>query len=399
MTVKVSVAAAHHGAKGTKCARFDTWFARVTYALVALKLLASVLLSDQEGVSDTAFSILPKVIDALILLAAISGLVVAPSTKRKWRIVGSALALVILAAATQIISGRSMTEAAFTLAKLMAPLLLLAACVLNFGSMGSTGASRSVVWWVLALVAVGLFVIEPTFRNGREWAPAYFSGTHTSAYVAVFTIALAVLAMARNWWRDSLVLPILVLMFMVVVGWGVRTAIVGGIIAVAYVLFKRATPQLKFLFLMSMLTVGLLALLVLFSSGGITLISLEELSSGRTTEWLNRVGRIGSRSIVQLLLGTGVGSNVTYSSVWWWELKDSHNDFLAIIYDQGLVGLVAVIALLRSAYMLRPPSVAWNAVWLMYLSSSLLSNGLMFRPTAAGVFVLAALAAHRSGFR
>jgi len=302
----------------------------------------------------------------------------------------------LMAAISQAIAGRSFLEAGLILAKLLAPLVLLAACVLNKNTIGTSAASRAMVWWVLLLVVAGLVFVEPSFRNGRDWTPAYFSGTHTSAYVSIFVIAIALAMREGRWWRTSLSLPMIMLAYMVILGWGVRTAMAGGAIAALYIAFNRASKKQRVLFFSLGMFVGLSCILLAVSSGWITAYSLEEFSSGRTSVWVNRISQIATRPPVEWLLGTGVGSNVTYSDVWWWELKDSHNDFLAIIYEQGAVGLILAMALMASVYRLARPSVGWNAVWLMYFSCSLLSNGVMFRPTASCVFMLAALAAFRS---
>jgi hypothetical protein len=385
-----------NSAASAAAARAGVSYARAVYLLVALKLLTSVFLSESEEGIQSAYAIFPKIVDSLILIVGVIGLAVAPSTKRKWRVVASSLALLLMAAVSQAIAGRSFMEAGLILAKLLAPLILLSACVLNQNATGTNVGSRAMVWWVLLLVIAGLVFVEPSFRNDREWMPAYFSGTHTSAYVSIFAIAIALAVLEGKWWQTSLSLPVVILAFMVVFGWGVRTAMAGGAIASLYIVFNRASSKQRVLLLVLGMFVGFAFILLAVSFGWITTGSLEEFSSGRTSVWMNRVSQIATRPPVEWLVGTGAGSNVTYSDVWWWELKDSHNDFLAIIYEQGAVGLALALALMASVYKLVQPTVAWNAVWLMYFGCSLLSNGVMFRPTASFVFMLAALAAFRA---
>lgn len=379
-----------------KSARVGALFALGIYLLVGMKLVAAVLLGENEEGAQSGLALLPKLVDGLIVLMGIAGLALAPSTKRKWRVIALVAALLTMAAASQLIAGRALAEVWLTLAKFIAPLLVLSACLLNQNATGGAASARAIVWWVVALAVAGLAFVEPSFRNGQEWLPAYFSGAHTSAYVGIFTVCIAVTVRDREWWRLFPALPVVALLYMVVLGWGVRTAIFSAAIAIAYIVFKRASSNHKLLLAslgsLAILSLGVFAL----ASGHVTSASLEEFSSGRTSVWLSRLGQIGSRSPVEWLLGTGIGSNVTYSEVWWWELKDSHNDFLAVAYEQGAVGLGLTLMFMLSVYRLGPRSMAWNAVWLMYLVCSVLSNGLMFRPTAAYVFVLAALAAYRS---
>ncbi|MDR7098302.1 hypothetical protein J2X04_000649 [Lysobacter niabensis] len=377
--------------------RVGQLYLRLTCLLVGVKLLASVLLAENDDAGQSAYAVLPKIVDALILALGAAGIAVAPSTRRKWRIIGASLALLVVVLFSQALAARSMVDGLLNLAKFLAPLLLLSGGILT-GKMQyvrSAGA-RALVWWIGALTLIGLFAVEPSFRNGKEWLPAYFGGTHTSAYVAVLAIGLVMITRTKSWHREPLVLVSLFMLYMIVLGWGVRTAMSAGLVASAYLVLAQASAKQRFMVLLVSLLAGLCGLIFAVSTGLLSAESLEWFSSGRTSVWIERIATISRREVGELLLGTGAGTNVTASSVWWWHDKDSHNDFIAVVYEQGLLGLVLTCGLLVSAYRLSPFSIQWKALWLMYLACSVLSNGLMFRPTPACVFAVAAIMASRS---
>lgn len=122
--------------------------------------------------------------------------------------------------------------------------------------------------------------------------------------------------------------------------------------------------------------------------------SVENLGSGRVGTWLGRIDLLSQRNIPTLLFGSGPGSDKFFSEIWWWEKKDSHNDFLTVIIESGFVGLLAVLLFLFLLF----HRLGRDGIPLIFLllSSSSLSNALLQRPIIATLFWLAvALAALR----
>jgi O-antigen ligase len=118
-------------------------------------------------------------------------------------------------------------------------------------------------------------------------------------------------------------------------------------------------------------------------------VDLMQLSSGRTIAYGERLDLIGDRPFLELLFGTGPGSEVLPSTVWWWEPKNSHNDFIDLAIQIGLVGLTLFVLLL---------AIIWRALdetriplYVMFVMSSLFSNGLLARPYIAVLFLAFAL--------
>jgi O-antigen ligase len=113
-----------------------------------------------------------------------------------------------------------------------------------------------------------------------------------------------------------------------------------------------------------------------------------EFSSGRTAAYAERIEMILSRDLAELLFGTGAGSELITNGVWWWAAKNSHNDFLDITIQTGVIGLALLIAMLviistRLDRFQMPLFIA-------FIVSSMISNGLLGRPFIA-VLLLAFL--------
>ncbi|NKN34559.1 O-antigen ligase family protein [Marichromatium bheemlicum] len=356
--------------------------------LVGMKLASSALLSENEFEIASEFAIFPKTIDAAIFFLAILGLSLSPPTKRKWLFITYIISILITGLISQFINERSIAEALFINAKLLGPMTILAAFLLNQKKCQNIiNGIPALLFFISFLIIAGFFLVEPSFRNGKEWSPAYFSGTHTSAYVALSSTAIAVMIMKKPWYKSTLTILIAFFVYMIAIGWGVRTATMGLLVSATYlflVLFQKKYRPTQILGLTAIFTLILFYLLQ-FSSFS----EIEKFSSGRTTEWLSRLSTISERPTIELLFGTGLGSNVTFSSVWWWEEKDSHNDIIRILYEQGLAGLTLVAAMLIYLYLSVTRSHSWNAIWLYVTVSAVLSNGIISRPTASYVFVLA----------
>ena len=127
---------------------------------------------------------------------------------------------------------------------------------------------------------------------------------------------------------------------------------------------------------------------------GAEIASIDNLGSGRVGTWLERIDLISNRSITGMLFGSGPGSDSFYSYIWWWEKKDSHNDFITIIIESGILGFISVMLFLF-LFFRRLGIIGMPLAWFL-LSGSLVSNALLQRPIIATLFWLAvAIAALR----
>lgn len=107
-------------------------------------------------------------------------------------------------------------------------------------------------------------------------------------------------------------------------------------------------------------------------------IDLFQFSSGRTSVYVERIGLISERSWTEIMFGSGPGSDSFYSKAWWWEAKNSHNDFLTTLIERGVVGLVLLIWYLFAYCRSRRPETI--AIVTAIALTGIVSNGLFQRP-------------------
>ena len=114
-----------------------------------------------------------------------------------------------------------------------------------------------------------------------------------------------------------------------------------------------------------------------------------EISSGRTSAYEERLDLIAARPPLEFLFGTGPGSEVLPSTIWWWEAKNSHNDFIDLTIQVGVVGLTLFLLLLAVTW--RMLDDVRLPLYMAFVVSSLFSNGLLARPFIAVLFLAFAL--------
>jgi O-antigen ligase len=227
-------------------------------------------------------------------------------------------------------------------------------------------------------------ILRPASFTGGE------DGIHSSAYVLAGAF-LGTLTLRRAGYLAASATFLLALpLGLLLLGFQVRTTWLMVLVYVTAVAVEQVRPRDRPLALLGIVVAASAALLAIVTVDLGPEAGLSEFSSGRTANYNERMAILLSRPALEFLVGTGPGSELLMTRTWWWEAKNSHNDFLDILFQSGLAGLLAllllcVVAILRAGPLHRPLVLA-------FLASSLLSNGLLSRPVIA-VFYLAVLAA------
>jgi hypothetical protein len=121
---------------------------------------------------------------------------------------------------------------------------------------------------------------------------------------------------------------------------------------------------------------------VFFSNGG-----LGKLGSGRVSVFVQRLEVLSSRDLIELLFGSGAGTDSFVTSEWWWMAADSHNDFVNILIERGVLGLLSALLLFKG--IARWVGVRGTPVVLCLATTASLSNGVLNRPPLFFIFALA----------
>ncbi|MHB2266474.1 O-antigen ligase family protein [Aliihoeflea sp. PC F10.4] len=262
--------------------------------------------------------------------------------------------------------------------KIVSPRLLVVLCV---------AITLAALWPALTAAPVDYAgTLRPaTFTGGPE-------GVHSSGYVTAAALIGVMVLWQRRWlatgWSILLGAPLLTL----VMAYQVRTTwmMVAAYLITCLILHFRRQSRDAFWLLLPI--GGMLALLIAlaFSAN----VNFVELSSGRTSVYEERLDLIASRPVPELLFGTGPGSELLPSTVWWWEAKNSHNDFIDLTIQIGVLGLGLFVLLLVTTG--RVLDEARIPLYVMFVTSSLFSNGLLARPIPAMLFLAFALLPHNS---
>jgi len=118
-----------------------------------------------------------------------------------------------------------------------------------------------------------------------------------------------------------------------------------------------------------------------------TNVKLEELGSGRLGTWIERVDIISGRSPAEVWLGTGIGSDNMSSVIWRLKETTSHNTYLTMIIENGVIGFLIYFGVL--IMMMLKLGHHGVALFTPVFVTALIGNGLSLRPMPFMVFFLA----------
>jgi len=299
------------------------------------------------------------------------------------------LCLILYAVITSMSQGIDGMIALTSQLKIFLPFLVLISFHL-FPRSTEMSRSVSVVSVLVLLISLYAFIfLEPSRNRDAYYWPIYFSGLHTHAYVVFGTIVYFHFYFFSVLNRKLLV-SILSLLFAVVLGYGygVRTSL---ICFITYLLVFHAyharwaiLKKSNLIFVSAIMVV----LILLIFAANFDVLTFDGFSSGRLSEYVSRFEFIRDRDFIGNAFGSGAGQDIMYSETWWWEDKGSHNDYLTLIIEFGFVYLMFFLYFIRKLFQLFSGNYVAYAVLSAYLVSSLISNGLMFRPLATYVLFL-----------
>lgn len=238
---------------------------------------------------------------------------------------------------------------------------------------------------IILLICVGLATFPPSMNRLEVWLPTYFGGLHTSAYVAL----MAMFCLHGLWSIKKLPTykawpPILFLIALIFVGWGVRTASIGCVlyfagIATSRFAFKEKPALNAFFPMLIAVPAGL------FSQ--VDQSSVDDVSSGRISMYIAKYDQVMANDVPQWFIGNGFLSDLITTDVWWWAAKGAHSDIITFLVEGGLIYLGGFIYII--IHLIKTQQVlAEKLIVVAMLTTSLFSNGVFARPIASYLFSL-----------
>jgi hypothetical protein len=375
--------------------------AALTWALffgLWCKLLVAVMLT-QPVIDAEAESMYNRVSDLALLSVLFTGLFayadeIMKHTPRVLVIVPLGLASFMT---TEVLNEFNFTTAVFEYLKIVTPVLISALLVRLYANtpelvMKLMKVTLAMIW--IAIVGALIFLPPSLNRGGEPFWPVYFASLHTASYLVVVCAGLSLyLYEGGHMGRRLLIALVAFSTLLVFHGWEVRTAMVAAVAFCAVYYFQRHRMAPVELFVAFAVLLALAFMPLLF--GLVHLPSWDEMvevTSGRFSMWLEKADILANSNLLEWLFGHGEGSDWIVSEIWWWSAKDSHNDFIRLLNQQGVLGLGAVMALLVVWAQIFPRGVA-APMLAAFLASTAFSNGIMFRPQASVMMPLALIAA------
>lgn len=245
--------------------------------------------------------------------------------------------------------------------------------------------SKFFIGFVIILTLIGLVFLPPSVNRWDEtneglWWPAYFSGLHTTTYIAIASSFVIFSMYKIGCLTKHITASYFVVIFLAVAfGWGVRTTTLSMIVLIGTSFYyERFSHNLS---VRAVIQVGFLLLIGFYSVILFDWASVDALSSGRLSMYEFKYYQLMDNSILAWLIGNGAGSDLVETDFWWWEAKGAHSDVLTFLVEGGMVFLVLFLLILLKLVKLIPGDSIKSIVFALFITS-VVSNGFFVRPLA-----------------
>jgi len=271
--------------------------------------------------------------------------------------------------------------------KIYSPILLFTVLVIHFNKYDYDlkKVITRFISFCFVLTLVGYIFLEKSYNHDKLWLPIYFSSVHTHSYVMVISaIGFSFLLYKDKKYISFLLFCVAFIIFMYFAH-GVRTTLVFFLI---YFVFTSFTIHnlFKIIWLKILFFIPLFALLILLISQD---FDLNKFSSGRLVMYEAKYEMLKGYNSIEYLVGRGKGSDFIRTDYWIRVEKNSHNDILTFLVENGIP---YTLLFLFTIVILAIPNGKFKFVFsgtvFAYLTTSFLSNGLSIRPLASYLLFL-----------
>lgn len=360
----------------------------IIYALLSLKLMTAVMgvNADLEVSSEGLY-----LIDIAIIFLCILNM---KSVHADFKFINTYFILSLpFFVASSYLYGDGVTESIKSHLKIYSPLLLLS--FIASYHLDRRNQLRNFSLYLIVLIAflalVGISIlpnsinrIDEGFSDGLWW-PTYFVNIHTTAYLIVscFFICFAL-------WRVGVVNKItmlavlIVCLYSVAYGWGIRTAAMSILILWVWLLVPIILPQISIR--IAAIGFGLIALVIYYFIF-FDVNEVDRLSSGRISMYFAKIDQLMNNTLLNWMIGNGVGSDLIYTDVWWWAPKGAHSDLITYLVEGGAIYLTIFLMMFRKLFKLFN-TLESRAILISILFTSTVSNGFFSRPLALYIAVM-----------
>ena len=368
-------------------------YVKILVILVAVKFIGSSALNE-KSVSPFNSSALLNIyyfVDYVIIIVSLYSMILFKGAINVFSILLTIGALFLIYSLSSIYIGISIDTIASSFLRTFSPLIMFIALINK--NDGSNNLKFNIPLYlpivVITLSLIGYLIFSASENRGENFWPTYTDGLHTQSYclIAVYITIYIYTSTKKGIFHYVLLAAFF---YALAYGYNVRTTISMLILFLGLVYYyeklRHKVPPGFFHFFFS-LGIGLLIIFCLF------IFQIEDydmFSSGRLSMYAFKFHDISQRTFIEILFGKGVGSDLVVTDIWWWDAKGSHNDYLTIFVENGLIYLVSFIIFIRYLYFKLVSDTWIRSILTVYLMSSLISNGFISRPLPSYLLFMSA---------
>jgi hypothetical protein len=293
----------------------------------------------------------------------------------------------VLNVITGLINNVSILQSLTLTLKLLSPFMLFCALVIYQNKKGENIKPFLIKIFKLCafLSLIAIIFFNPTFNRLQNFLPIYFDSIHTHSYILVSIFIGIGYFLYREEKIYSMILFLIISFLFFWLGYNVRTSLIMYLIYIV-TMFFLVSNIFKVLFVKLLIFIPLIIVLVLLIKSE---LDINELSSGRTSMYSDKIDQLSTYNFVEWMFGRGYGSDLILTDVWWWDKKGAHSDFITFVVENGILFLIAFMVLfLFLITLLKKVNIIFVSIIFACFFSSIISNGIFVRPLASYVLCM-----------
>ena len=230
---------------------------------------------------------------------------------------------------------------------------------------------------IMFLSLVYVIIMPHEIVAGKSVLAFLVNGPHTSTYSLLIFYFLFFIFYRNDYISKYLFIVISLITVFILFGYKARNA------ELAFILFfisfyffesKYSTSLRSTIFFIS----SIFFIIFIFLINNFFTLDWNEISSGRLYSWKERVQILSNYDFNKLFFGQGYGADMMKTRQWWWEEKASHNDFLSLIFNSGLLSFLLFIIIFYKLF--KDANSFQKSLIIFILVTSFTNTGFLGRP-------------------
>ena len=230
---------------------------------------------------------------------------------------------------------------------------------------------------VIFLSLIYVLLMPHEIIAGKSVLAFLVNGPHTSTYSLLIFYFLFFIFYKDNLISKYLFIIISLITVFILFGYKARNAELAFILFfISFYFFEsKYSNSLRYTIFF---IISIFLIIFIFLLNGFFTLDWNEISSGRLLSWNERINILANYDFSTLIFGQGYGADIMKTKQWWWDEKPSHNDFLSLIFNSGLLSLIFIIIVLTKLF--KEGNSFQKALIIFIIITSLTNTGYLGRP-------------------